>query len=294
MSPLPKWVPITIGIAAVLLLAVSALGGYEYWTLRKELALTKADLGNDIRERDDALAVTKAENEKLANQLQAEQKKNGDFETQIGSINSTIGTLTKLSETDPQLLAKYSKIYFLNENYTPVKLSEIDSSYTYDTKRVYQFQLEALPFLTSLLADAKDAGINLEVISAYRSFGDQTVLKSSYKVTYGAGTANAFSADQGYSEHQLGTALDFTTMKVGATFAGFDKDPAYTWLTDNAYRYGFILSYPKKNTYYTYEPWHWRFVGVKLATTLHEQGKYFYDLDQRDINTYLISLFDPR
>ena len=117
-------------------------------------------------------------------------------------------------------------------------------------------------------------------------------MKSTYKFTYGSGTANAFSADQGYSEHQLGTTVDFTTEAIGGAFAGFDKTSAYTWLNENAYRYGFVLSYPKNNTYYVFEPWHWRFVGVALATRLHSENRNFYDLDQREIDQYLISLFD--
>jgi D-alanyl-D-alanine carboxypeptidase len=87
-------------------------------------------------------------------------------------------------------------------------------------------------------------------------------LKSQYRVTYGAGTANSFSADQGYSEHQLGTTVDFTTPKVGGTLTGFDKTDSYKWLQNNAYKYGFILSYPSSNGYYIFEPWHWRFVGL--------------------------------
>jgi LAS superfamily LD-carboxypeptidase LdcB len=63
-------------------------------------------------------------------------------------------------------------------------------------------------------------------------------------------------------------------------------------MQNHAYIYGFVLSYPKNNGYYVYEPWHWRFVGVKLATDLHNQGKNFYDMDQRTIDTYLLNIFD--
>ena len=108
---------------------------------------------------------------------------------------------------------------------------------------------------------------------------------------YGSG-ANKFSADQGYSEHQLGTTVDFTTPDIGAGFSKFETTAAYTWLTDNAYKYGFALSYPKNNAYYQFEPWHWRFVGVELATKLHNDNMYFYDLNQRIIDTYLVYIFD--
>ena len=108
---------------------------------------------------------------------------------------------------------------------------------------------------------------------------------------YGSG-ANSFSADQGYSEHQLGTTIDFTTEEIGASSSVFGKTTAYQWLLENAYKYGFILSYPEANKYYQFEPWHWRFVGRGLAEKLHQEGKNFYDLDQREIDEYLISFFD--
>jgi hypothetical protein len=51
------------------------------------------------------------------------------------------------------------------------------------------------------------------------------------------------------------------------------------------------MSYPKDNPFYVYEPWHFRYVGIKLATDLANQGKHFYDLDQRTIDEYLVNLF---
>jgi D-alanyl-D-alanine carboxypeptidase len=143
-----------------------------------------------------------------------------------------------------------------------------------------------------MIDDANAAGVKIFVQSAYRSFFDQASLKGKYTVTYGAGTANSFSADQGYSEHQLGTTVDFSTTGLNGGLDGFDKTPAYTWLVANAYKYGFVLSYPKNNTYYVFEPWHWRFVGFALALRIHNESKNFYDLDQRVIDGYLISIFD--
>ena len=110
-------------------------------------------------------------------------------------------------------------------------------------------------------------------------------------VTYGSG-ANQFSADQGFSEHQLGTTIDFTTPELGANFDNFKSSSAYDWLLSNAYKYGFVISYPEGNNYYQFEPWHWRFVGKGLAKRLYEDGEYFYDLDQRTIDSYLINIFN--
>ncbi|MDP2648876.1 MAG: D-alanyl-D-alanine carboxypeptidase family protein, partial [bacterium] len=95
-----------------------------------------------------------------------------------------------------------------------------------------------------------------------------------------------------YSEHQLGTTADFITTGLGGQLDGFGDTAAYQWLLGNAYRYGFVLSYPKDNGFYIYEPWHWRFVGVKLATYLHNNNMNFYEMDQRDIDAYLADIFD--
>ncbi|MCA9358073.1 D-alanyl-D-alanine carboxypeptidase family protein [Candidatus Kaiserbacteria bacterium] len=245
---------------------------------------TIADLKSD-------LADFKEELEELADDYRDEKNKNDDFEDQIRDLAGTLGDLDKLAKTDEELLAKYSKVYFLNENYTPSRVKQIDDKYILPGKKDQYFHAEAIDHLEDLLDAAKKADLDLKVASAYRSFDEQTDLKGQYTQVYGTG-ANAFSADQGYSEHQLGTTVDLTTVEVGGTYTSFKDTDAYTWLLDNAYKYGFILSYPEGNDYYIFEPWHWRFVGIDLARDLHRKDKTFYDLDQRDINEYLLTLFD--
>ena len=296
MNNLPKWLP---GIAGIVVLVLLAVGGYLFYhvsielkSARSDLASTTSSLNANLQREQDALTSEEAKAAQLYAELTQQQQQNATLGTQFGNLSTTVNELSKLATIDPQLLAKYSKVYFLNENYVPASLTNIDPQYVYGTNTL-QFETEALPFLTALISSARASGVDLSVISAYRSFGTQAMLKSSYKETFGTGSANSFSADQGYSEHQLGTAVDFTTQSVGDTFSGFDKTPAYAWLTANAYQYGFELSYPPGNAYYIYEPWHWRFVGVKLATMLHVEHENFYDVDQRTINMYLIALFDP-
>ena len=220
------------------------------------------------------------------------QNQVGSFQTQVGSLSGTVSNIQKLSGIDPQLLEKYSKVFFLNENYVPASLAAIPLSYQYSDNKQLLFLTQALPHLESMIDAASSTGVKLYVFSAYRSFAEQSALKGQYTVTYGAGTANSFSADQGYSEHQLGTAVDMITPGLGGVLDGFDGTPAYQWMLANAYKYGYILSYPQNNAYYVFEPWHWRFVGVKLAAYLKAQNLNFYDLDQRVIDTYLISIFD--
>jgi len=223
--------------------------------------------------------------------LTAEQNKNAAFESQINQISGTVTSLQTLASIDPQLLQKYSKVYFLNDNYVPASLSPIDAKYLYDPNKPQLFLTGALPALDALLANASSSGISLKIISGYRSFFEQAILKLDYTDKYGSG-ANQFSADQGYSEHQLGTAVDFGEQGTQNLRAQFASSTGYQWLANNAYRFGFILSYPPSNDYYQFEPWHWRFVGVTLATTLHANNEYFYNMSQRDINQYLISFFN--
>ena len=223
---------------------------------------------------------------------QAVQSRIGGFEEAFGEISGTVDTLTKLSKTDPELLQKYSKVYFLNEHYVPERLTEISSEYLYSDNSPGQIHIQVWPHLQELLDAAKADGTALYVKSAYRSFEEQRSIKSSYRVTYGVGTANQFSADQGYSEHQLGTTVDFITTGLGGDPEGFEKTSPYLWLLNNASKYGFILSYYQGNPYYIFEPWHWRYVGVKLATYLHDQNTNFYDLEQREIDEYLVSIFE--
>lgn len=150
-----------------------------------------------------------------------------------------------------------------------------------------------MPFLQAMLTAASSSNATMYVASAYRSFGTQAALKSEYVMTYGEG-ANTFSADQGYSEHQLGTTVDLITTGMGGELTtDFAKTDAFKWLQANAYKYGFEMSYPEGNSYYQYEPWHWRFVGVKLTNYLHKNSMNFYDMDQRAIDAYLPDLFDP-
>lgn len=220
------------------------------------------------------------------------EQKFSTVQSEVGNISGAVDTLEKLSKTDPELLQKYSKVFFLNEHYAPARLVEIPDEYEYFEEKNMQFYDKAWPYLGSMLSAAKARGIELYVYSAYRSFNTQEALKGQYSVTYGHGTANQFAADQGYSEHQLGTTVDLMTTGIDGNLYGFRGTSAHEWLLQNAYRFGFILSYPDGNDYYVPEPWHWRFVGVKLAMYLKNTNKNFYDLEQREIDEYLISIFD--
>ncbi len=304
--------PITAALGAVVLLLsgsltyafvkIVALEGRAN-SLASELASTSAALAGATANFSSGISSLEAKTAGLDNSLSVAQRELqsnvdavrsqvGGVEQAVGSISGTVNTLEKLSKTDPELLQKYSKVFFLNEHYAPERVAEIDKKFLYTENSPEVIHAGVLPRLNALLAAAQGAGQKLYVKSAYRSFDEQKSLKSAYAVTYGAGTANQFSADQGYSEHQLGTTVDFITTGLGGELDGFDRTPAYQWMLSNAHKYGFTLSYPANNEFYVFEPWHWRYVGVKLATDLHTNGKTFYAMDQRDIDAYLVSIFE--
>lgn len=276
-------------------LVLLVLGSFQSYRLisadRAELASTTTAFNLKVSELEAHLATTTAEKERIFAELTAEQIQTLDLEEEVERANDKVDELEKIIETDKELLQKYSKIYFLNEHYTPSKLKDIPTELLNAGAKPQQIHSKVWRFLENMIEDAARDGIDLKVVSGYRSFDTQVDLKSGYKTIYGSG-ANQFSADQGYSEHQLGTTVDLNTPGITPTSISFSTTPAYEWLTKNAYKHGFVLSYPKGNVYYMYEPWHWRFVGENLADDLFDDGKNFYDLDQREIDKYLGEIFD--
>lgn len=292
-----------IGLLLSILIPTLLFGiGFIYWqnkeskedlvALKNSVEESNSRFESKFEEVEEILALAEEKNLTLAEALEEANKRAEELEEEFEDVNENVDELTKITTTDKELLQKYSKVYFLNEHYVPSDLDTIDSKYTYDKSKKYEIHEEVWPFLEDLLKDADDDGLNLKIISAFRSYGEQAVLKGNYVVTYGAGTANQFSADQGYSEHQLGTAVDFTNDTVGSTFKNFENTEEFQWLRNNAYKYGFIMSYPENNSYYKYEPWHWRFVGRDLAKYLYRRDKNFYDISQRDIDEYISKIFD--
>lgn len=123
--------------------------------------------------------------------------------------------------------------------------------------------------------------------SGFRTYKTQNSLYERTKETRGLKVAERLTARPGHSEHQLGLAADFSAKGQGcAIMACFGDTVAGKWLAKNAHEYGFILRYPKgfkPITGFQYEPWHFRYVGVELATEMKEKGiktlEEFWGLD---------------
>jgi D-alanyl-D-alanine carboxypeptidase len=256
-----------------------------------QLAVISTNEGT-ILELETDLGNLKNDLEDLVEDYEDELNRNEEFEDQLMDLAGELDEFERLNEIDEELLSKYSKVSFLNENYVPSDIEKIDDDYILEGKDDQYFHGDAMRFLERMFDAAERDDIDLKIISAYRSFDEQNELKGQFTEVFGTG-ANAFSADQGFSEHQLGTTIDITTPAVGGTFESFGQTKAFEWLQDNAHKYGFILSYPEDNTFYVYEPWHWRFVGRDLARDLdRDDDRTFYTLDQREINKYLLEFFD--
>ena len=97
-----------------------------------------------------------------------------------------------------------------------------------------------------------------------------------FHLSVGEAEANRFSARPGYSEHQLGTTIDFTSRRAEFDLTNaFGATPEGQWLDENAVRYGFVMSYPPDKediTGYVYEPWHFRYVGEEVAAEVRREG----------------------
>jgi zinc D-Ala-D-Ala carboxypeptidase len=133
---------------------------------------------------------------------------------------------------------------------------------------------EAADHLKDLVAAATADGEELVVASAFRSYLDQSYTHERLKSIYGS-EADEMSASPGHSQHQLGTAVDFTNSVAAYQVQPvFGQTSAAWWLRNHATQYGFVLSYPpgKDETGYQFEPWHYRYIGVENAGRLQKSG----------------------
>jgi D-alanyl-D-alanine carboxypeptidase len=145
-----------------------------------------------------------------------------------------------------------------------------------------------MPDLESMVAAARADGVDLVVLSAYRSFSEQqsifesNVQRSMYRAEGIVPRADAeraverFSARPGYSQHQLGTAIDFTTAQIGYGLgARFAETNTGRWLLEHGWEFGFVFPYTESaepRSGYRNEPWHVRWVGRPLAEIMHRDG----------------------
>ena len=135
----------------------------------------------------------------------------------------------------------------------------------------------AITDLKAMAAAARKAGSPIAVQSAYRSYAQQKTTFQGWVNSLGYDAALKVSARPGHSEHQLGLAIDFKSDAGGPPWNGTDwaKSPAGSWMLAHAWTFGWVLSYPRDafdSVCYSYEPWHYRYVGRSLAKKIHDSG----------------------
>mgnify|MGYP005769282717 FL=1 len=167
-------------------------------------------------------------------------------------------------------------LILVNDNYSvpgdyEVELTELSNGEKVDS-RIY-------PQLQQMFDDARATGLALFVREGYRTYQDQKQIleeriqqyrDEGYSRSEAKKLAEEYVAIPGTSEHELGIAVD-----INADTSKCSSDAVYTWLADNAYRYGFIKRYPEDKVEITgakNEPWHYRYVGVEAAQEIQEKG----------------------
>jgi D-alanyl-D-alanine carboxypeptidase len=140
-----------------------------------------------------------------------------------------------------------------------------------------QLRQEAAVATVAMARAMKDEGAGTLILnSGFRTYKNQQGLYNRTRYTRGLVVAAKLSARPGHSEHQLGLAADFSARGQGCVILTcFGNTEAGRWLEENAHEYGFILRYPKgfrAITGFQYEPWHFRYVGMELATELNNKG----------------------
>ena len=199
-----------------------------------------------------------------------------DINTIITNVNSNLDydfyTNIQKSDTSNGNFIIVNKYYQLDNDYYYGELVTMDKAY--DNKNGSKLNKEAYAAFQKLVDAGEKEGYHIRNNSAYRSYNTQSGLYNNYKNSNGLTWADKWSARPGHSEHQTGLALD-VGVKNEYSLGKFESSPEFTWMKDNAHLYGFILRYPKGKEYitgYGYEPWHYRYVGVDVATYIYENN----------------------
>ncbi len=163
-----------------------------------------------------------------------------------------------------------NKNYKLNENYIPIDLEKINLEYSCENKYLRKI---AKDNFEKLAHQAKVEGFNIIAVSTYRSYDYQKKLYNNYVKDKGYYYADMASARPGHSEHQTGLAVDIADSSLD--YDNFENTKEFNWVKNNAHKYGFIMRYPKAKFHITgfkYEPWHYRYVGINIATYIYKNN----------------------
>ena len=181
--------------------------------------------------------------------------------------------MDKENYKDPVVISKFDEKVLVNKHrqlskdYVPKELVKISNNYT--SEKNIKASKVAVDAFISMYKAAEKEGYGIIINSAYRSYKEQEDVCSQYKNLYGDSYVERYVAKAGFSEHQTGYAFDIGSTKKNV----FAESKEYSWMKDNAYKYGFIQRFPKgyeEMTGFRAEPWHYRYVGKKIAKYMHD------------------------
>lgn len=230
----------------------------------------------ELTEMEKAKKELKYYKDENAKEYEEYRQKNPDLSIEKVITNVNIGlnnkyyTNTKPSKylnTEKILVNKYN---YVTEDYIPENLQIVSSKYSSKTVKLVSYAKEAFE---ELAAAAENENYTINAMSSYRDYAYQNTLYNNYAKKDGYDNADTYSARPGYSEHQTGLAVDIDNKKE--YFTNFEKTKEYEWMQNNAYKYGFILRFPKDKvleTGYEYESWHYRYVGKEIAKYIHDNN----------------------
>lgn len=213
------------------------------------------------------------------------------------TYNTSVDESVLTTGLNPTYLYLANKDHPVDENYDPGTLVPLSTDYS---KGGIQLESRTAQALYAMMDEMRAAGISdVYVTSAYRTFNYQQSLYYKYiaeEEAKGLSHSEAvkkvetYSAPPGYSEHQTGFVVDFMTSTMSNLDESFEGTKAFAWLSENCYRFGFILRYPKSAdkiaiTGYDYEPWHYRFVGREAATEIMKRGITLEEFLEMDFET---------
>ena len=172
--------------------------------------------------------------------------------------------------SDPESIAvMMNKNFSLPLGYEPEDMVDIGGGHL--------MREEAAEHFLRMKEDITTLGYRLHIVITYRPYQQQARRFNDAQARSGTAAAERQFARPGHSDHQTGLALDFLDRAWSdhMSYAKFENTGVYAWLCENAYKYGFILRYPRNYGQihgFIYEPWHWRYVGEEIATAMYEQG----------------------
>lgn len=177
---------------------------------------------------------------------------------------------TEVTDVSDKYLVLANKFHSLPENYDVGTIKQFSLSYAFGEVSAEETCYNAFIAMANA---ARNDNITLILTDGYRSYEEQKKLFDDMVTNKGEQYALEYAAKPGTSEHETGLALDIFT--YGAVMETFKTTETYAWLHEHSYKYGFIERYPEGKNYltgYAPEAWHYRYVGIDIATKVKEEG----------------------